>query len=58
MVDVQRDGAAFSAAMAEQGVVIGRSWLIWPQRVRVTVGTAAEMARFRAAFDTVVSQNR
>lgn len=55
VVDVQRDGTAFSAAMAGHGVVIGRSWPIWPQRVRVTVGTAAEMARFRAAFDAVVS---
>ncbi len=58
VVDVQRDGAAFSAAMAQHGVVIGRSWAIWPQRVRVTVGTATEMARFRAAFDAVVSQTR
>lgn len=56
VVDVQRDGAAFSAAMAERGVVIGRSWPIWPQRVRVTVGTAAEMARFREAFEAVVSR--
>ncbi|WP_312708716.1 aminotransferase class I/II-fold pyridoxal phosphate-dependent enzyme, partial [Stenotrophomonas sp.] len=50
VVDVQREGAAFAAAMAERGVVIGRSWAIWPQRVRVTVGTAAEMERFQTAF--------
>lgn len=54
VVDVKRDGTAFTAAMAERGVVIGRSWPIWPQRVRVTVGTEGEMARFREAFAAVV----
>lgn len=54
MVDVQRDGAAFTRAMAERGVVIGRSWPIWPQVVRVSVGTEAEMAAFRDAFAAVV----
>jgi histidinol-phosphate aminotransferase len=53
MVDVQRDGAAFTAAMAERGVVIGRSWPIWPHVVRVTVGTEAEMAAFRTAFAAI-----
>lgn len=57
VVDVRRDGTAFSTAMAAHGVVIGRSWPIWPERVRVTVGTAAEMARFREAFEAVVSEN-
>ncbi|MCW0379577.1 Histidinol-phosphate aminotransferase [Xanthomonas sacchari] len=50
MVDVKRDGAAFAAAMAKQGVIVGRSWPIWPKLVRVTVGTEAEMLRFREAF--------
>jgi len=53
VVDVQRDGAAFARAMADNGVVIGRSWPVWPQRVRVTVGTEEEMARFRSAFAKV-----
>ncbi|KAG0928715.1 hypothetical protein G6F31_017616 [Rhizopus arrhizus] len=53
VVDVQRDGGAFAKAMAENGVVIGRSWPIWPQRVRVTVGTEEEMAAFRQAFAKV-----
>ena len=53
VVDIKRDGTAFSAAMAARGVTIGRSWPIWPQRVRVTVGTEAEMARFREAFEAV-----
>ncbi|MBH1758082.1 pyridoxal phosphate-dependent aminotransferase [Stenotrophomonas maltophilia] len=53
VVDVQRDGAAFAKAMADNGVIIGRSWPIWPQRVRVTVGTEDEMAAFRRAFAKV-----
>ncbi|MDP9617326.1 UNVERIFIED_ORG: histidinol-phosphate aminotransferase [Stenotrophomonas maltophilia] len=53
VVDVRRDGSAFAKAMADNGVVIGRSWPIWPQRVRVTVGTEEEMAAFRNAFAKV-----
>ncbi len=53
VVDVQRDGNAFAKAMADDGVVIGRSWPIWPRRVRVTVGTEEEMAAFRRAFAKV-----
>lgn len=54
MVEVGRPGKEFAAAMAAQGVVIGRSWPAWPTWSRVTVGTAAEMARFRAAFDQAI----
>jgi len=54
MVDVRGDGRAFSRAMEAQGVVVGRSWPIWPERVRVTVGTEAEMQRFRQAFNEAV----
>ncbi|MEN5426795.1 pyridoxal phosphate-dependent aminotransferase [Stenotrophomonas pennii] len=53
MVDVGRDGAGLVAAMKAQGVVIGRSWPVWPQRVRITVGTDQDMAAFREAFSKV-----
>lgn len=53
MVDVRSDGRAFTEAMAAHDVIIGRSWPIWPQRVRVTVGTEAQMQRFREAFAEV-----
>jgi histidinol-phosphate aminotransferase len=33
--------------------VIGRSWPIWPQVVRVTVGTEAEMAALHSAFAAI-----
>jgi histidinol-phosphate aminotransferase len=50
MVDVKRDGKAFTQSMQQQGVLVGRSWPVWPKRVRITVGTEAEMLRFREAF--------
>jgi histidinol-phosphate aminotransferase len=56
MVDVNGDGRAFSAAMSRHKVFIGRSWPSMPQHVRVTVGTAGEMARFRQAFAKVMAQ--
>lgn len=54
MVDVKGDGRAFSAAMARHKVFVGRSWPALPRHVRVTVGTAGEMARFRDAFARVM----
>ena len=42
--------------MALQGVLIGRPWPVWPTHVRITVGTAEEMARFRTAFQAVMEQ--
>lgn len=54
MVDVRGDGRAFTQAMAEQGVIVGRSWPVWPQRVRITVGTESEMQRFRQAFAVAI----
>ncbi|MCC4622016.1 pyridoxal phosphate-dependent aminotransferase [Xanthomonas cassavae CFBP 4642] len=50
VVDIKRDAKAFADSMQKQGVIVGRSWPIWPKRVRVTVGTEAEMLRFREAF--------
>jgi histidinol-phosphate aminotransferase len=50
MVDVNRPGPEFQAAMMQNGVAIGRTWSAMPNHVRVTVGTASEMARFQTAF--------
>ena len=47
-------GAEVNQAMAEEEVFIGRVWAIWPHRVRVSVGTEAEMAKFKAAFSKVL----
>jgi histidinol-phosphate aminotransferase len=50
MINVKRPGKEFSAAMAAKKIYIGRSWPVWPNWVRVTVGTKEEMAKFKDAF--------
>jgi histidinol-phosphate aminotransferase len=50
MVNVKRPGKEFFADMVNENVFIGRTWPIWPNWVRVTVGTKEEMGRFKAAF--------
>ncbi|KAF1715813.1 aminotransferase [Pseudoxanthomonas sangjuensis] len=50
MVDVKGEGRAFARRMAERKVFVGRSWQSMPNHVRITVGTAEEMAKFREAF--------
>ncbi len=55
MMEVARPGTEFGRAMADQKVYIGRVWPVWPTKVRVTVGTQAEMDKFKAAFERVMS---
>jgi histidinol-phosphate aminotransferase len=50
MVDVKRPGREFGQAMMKENVAIGRTWPAMPTFVRVTVGTAPEMAKFQTAF--------
>ncbi|SFJ07535.1 pyridoxal phosphate-dependent aminotransferase [Caulobacter sp. UNC279MFTsu5.1] len=54
MIDTGRDGKSVIAAMKAQNVYIGRTWPIWPNAVRVSVGTPAEMAAFKTAFKAVM----
>jgi len=49
MMNTKRDGRAFAADMAKQNIYIGRVWKVWPNWVRVSVGTKEEMAKFMAA---------
>ncbi|QNH11472.1 pyridoxal phosphate-dependent aminotransferase [Xanthomonas sp. SI] len=58
MVDVKRPAQEFMDAMATYGVFVGRSWALWPNRSRITIGTAAEMARFKRAFAQVAAGQR
>jgi len=53
MMEVNRPGSEFSSALADQGVIIGRIWPVWPTKVRVTVGTQEEMNKFMGAVDKV-----
>ncbi len=55
MVDVGRPGRQVMAAMAAKNVIIGRVWPIWPNVVRISVGTADEMKKFQVAFKEVMS---
>ena len=55
MLDAKRPVKEVIAAMAAQNVFIGRPWPVWPTHVRITVGTQAEMERFQAAFQRVMS---
>ena len=50
MIDVKRPGTTFYAEMAREKVYLGRTWPVWPNWVRVTVGTKDEMAKFKDAF--------
>ena len=58
LVDVKRPAQEFMNAMATHGVFVGRSWALWPNRSRITVGAAAEMARFKGAFAQVAAGKR
>lgn len=55
MIDTGRDGRGVMLAMQQKNVYIGRTWPIWPNAVRITVGTPAEMAQFQDAFKQVMS---
>ena len=54
MVDGKRPGRQMAAAMLQHKVAIGRAWPSHPNHVRVTIGTADEMAKFKAAFERVM----
>lgn len=54
MIDTKRPGNDVIQAMFKEKVLIGRVWPVWPTHVRVSIGTAEEMAKFRTAFAKVM----
>lgn len=48
-------GQQVNQAMAQHKVFIGRIWPIFPEKVRVSVGTMEEMAKFKIAFEKVLN---
>ena len=54
MFDVKRPGGEVFRALLTHNVAIGRTWASKPTCVRVSIGTADEMARFRTAFAKVM----
>jgi len=57
MLQTNRPGREVMAAMAKQGVYIGRVWPIMPTYVRITVGTRSDMQKFQVAFKQVMSSS-
>jgi histidinol-phosphate aminotransferase len=57
MIETKRPAKETIDALAQQNVFIGRVFPALPTYVRVTVGTPAEMERFREAFERVMSQS-
>ncbi len=53
MLNAKRPGRDFFTAMTKEKVYIGRTWKVWPEWVRVTIGTHEEMQKFQQAFDKV-----
>lgn len=54
MVDTGRPGMEVVMAMRKENVFIGRVWPVWPNYVRVTIGTAEEMQKFQVAYKKVM----
>jgi histidinol-phosphate aminotransferase len=50
MVDVKRPGNDVAMAMRKDKIYIGRVWPVWPNYVRISVGTQDEMNKFKASF--------
>jgi histidinol-phosphate/aromatic aminotransferase/cobyric acid decarboxylase-like protein len=42
-------------AMQAEKIYVGRVWPAWPTYSRITVGTADEMAKFKAAVSKVLA---
>lgn len=54
LIDCRRPGREVTAAMLRHNIAIGRSWPSLPNHVRVTIGTAEDMGRFKTAFAQVM----
>lgn len=51
---VCRPAHAVVAALQKEKVYIGRIWPVWPNAVRISVGSPDDMAKFRVAFKKVM----
>ncbi|WP_323989654.1 pyridoxal phosphate-dependent aminotransferase [Nguyenibacter sp. L1] len=55
MIDWKKPAAPIRQAFAAQNIDIGRSWTLWPNCSRITVGSAADMKAFCGALDKIVA---
>jgi histidinol-phosphate aminotransferase len=54
MIDTGRPAASVITGMRKEKVYIGRQWPVWPNAVRISVGSPDDMAKFRTAFKKVM----
>jgi histidinol-phosphate aminotransferase len=56
MMEVKRPSTEFAKSMADEKVIVGggNRWPVWPTKIRVTVGSAADMKSFKAAVSKVL----
>ncbi len=54
MIDTGRPAHTVIAGMQKEKVYIGRIWPVWPNAVRISVGSPQDMASFRTAFKKVM----
>ncbi len=55
MIDARQNGHDVTRAMLGEKVAIGRTWPALPNHIRVSIGTAEDMAKFRAAYGRVMN---
>jgi len=55
LVDVRQPGQQVFNKLLKEKVIIGRTWPSMPNHVRISIGTAEEMTKFRAAFGRVMN---
>ncbi len=55
MLDTKRPAKEYMMAMQKEKVYVGRVWPAWPTYSRITIGTADEMAKFKAATMKVLA---
>jgi histidinol-phosphate/aromatic aminotransferase/cobyric acid decarboxylase-like protein len=55
MLETHKPGAEMAAAMIREKILIGRTWPAWPTKVRITIGSKEDMARFQTALVKVMA---
>jgi histidinol-phosphate/aromatic aminotransferase/cobyric acid decarboxylase-like protein len=55
MADTGRPAREVIEAMQKEKVYIGRPWPVWPNHVRISIGTQEEMNKFKTAFLKVMA---
>lgn len=55
IIDWKQPAAPIKKAFYDHNVMIGRSWPIWPNASRITVGSMDDMKAFCAALDQIIT---